>query len=50
MPLTACELKTYPRLDHADTVAALSIPARRRAPTLAEIAVFVNSGIRPPSS
>jgi len=50
MPLTACELKTYPRLGHADTVAALSIPARRRAPTLAEIAVFVNSGIRPPSS
>jgi acetyl esterase/lipase len=43
-------LKTYPRLGHADTVAALSIPARRRAPTLAEIAVFVNSGIRPPSS
>jgi len=32
------QLKTYPRLGHADTVAALSIPARRRAPALAEIA------------
>jgi acetyl esterase/lipase len=34
-------LKLYPRLGHADTVAALSIPARGRAPTLADIAAFV---------
>jgi acetyl esterase/lipase len=47
----AVTLKTYPRLGHADTVAALSIPARGRAPTLAEIAAFVNAGLsRPPSS
>jgi acetyl esterase/lipase len=43
----AVRLRTYPGLDHADTVAALSVPARRRAPTLAEIAAFVS---RPPSS
>jgi acetyl esterase/lipase len=34
-------LKLYPTLVHADTVAALSLPARRRAPTLADIAAFV---------
>lgn len=34
-------LKLYPKLEHADTVAALSIPARRRAPTLADVAAFV---------
>jgi acetyl esterase/lipase len=34
-------LKLYPDLVHADTVAALSLPARRRAPTLAEVAAFV---------
>ena len=34
-------LKLYPQLVHADTVAALSLPARGRAPTLAEIAAFV---------
>jgi acetyl esterase/lipase len=34
-------LKLYPKLLHADTVAALSLPARGRAPTLAEIAAFV---------
>jgi dipeptidyl aminopeptidase/acylaminoacyl peptidase len=43
--LTACgvpvTLKLYPNLVHADTVAALSLPARRRAPTLADIAAFV---------
>jgi hypothetical protein len=33
----------YPTLMHADTVAALSLPARRRAGTLADIAEFVNS-------
>ncbi len=38
-------LKLYPGLAHADTVAALSIPARARAPTLADIATF----IRPPA-
>ncbi len=36
-------LKMYPRLMHADTVAALSLPARRRAGTLADIAAFVDS-------
>jgi len=34
-------LKLYPNLVHADTVAALSLPARARAPTLADIAAFV---------
>lgn len=34
-------LKLYPNLEHGDTVAALSIPARRRAPTLADVAAFV---------
>lgn len=43
----AVTLKLYPRLKHADTVAALSIPARARAPTLADIQAFVS---RPPSS
>jgi len=36
-------LKMYPRLMHGDTIAALSLPARRRASTLADIAAFVNS-------
>jgi len=36
-------LKLYPKLGHADTVAALSRPARGRAPTLADIAAFVSS-------
>lgn len=36
-------LKMYPKLMHADTVAALSLPARRRAGTLADIAEFVSS-------
>jgi acetyl esterase/lipase len=39
-------LKLYPDLVHADTVAALSLPARRRAPTLADVAAF----LRPQSS
>lgn len=34
-------LKLYPKLKHGDTVAALSLPARRRAPTLADIATFI---------
>jgi dipeptidyl aminopeptidase/acylaminoacyl peptidase len=34
-------LKLYPKLVHADTVAALSKPARGRAPTLADIAAFL---------
>jgi acetyl esterase/lipase len=34
-------LKLYPKVEHADTVAALSKPARGRAPTLADIAAFV---------
>jgi acetyl esterase/lipase len=40
-------LRLYPELAHADTVAALSIPARGRAPTLADIEDFVS---RPRSS
>jgi acetyl esterase/lipase len=36
-------LKLYPKLVHADTVAALSLPARGRAPTLADIATFVSA-------
>ena len=39
-------LKLYPDLLHGDTVAALSLPARGRAPTLADIAAF----LRQPSS
>jgi len=35
-------MRIYPKLGHADTVAALSLPARRRAPVLAEIAAFVS--------
>jgi acetyl esterase/lipase len=42
-------LKLYPKADHADTVAALSIPARERAPTLADITAFLGLS-RPPSS
>jgi acetyl esterase/lipase len=34
-------LKLYPKVVHADTVAALSLPARGRAPTLADIATFI---------
>jgi dipeptidyl aminopeptidase/acylaminoacyl peptidase len=34
-------LKLYPKLVHADTVAAMSLPARGRAPTLADIQAFV---------
>jgi acetyl esterase/lipase len=37
----AVRLKLYANLSHADTVAALSIPARGRAPTLADIVSFV---------
>jgi acetyl esterase/lipase len=35
-------LKLYPKGMHADTLAALSMPARRRASTLADIAAFVS--------
>jgi hypothetical protein len=31
----------YPKLSHADTVAALSVPARGRAPVLEDIKQFV---------
>jgi acetyl esterase/lipase len=34
-------LKLYSNVLHADTVAALSLPARGRAPTLADVAAFV---------
>ena len=37
------QLKIYPLLGHADTVAALSVPARRRAPVLNDIAEFVSA-------
>jgi acetyl esterase/lipase len=40
------DLRLYPRCGHADTVAALSLPARGRAPTLADLAAFVS----PPAS
>jgi dipeptidyl aminopeptidase/acylaminoacyl peptidase len=43
----AVTLKLYPHLLHADTVAALSKPARGRAATLADIEQFVR---QPPSS
>jgi acetyl esterase/lipase len=36
-------LKMYPGLDHADTVAAISIPARHRAPTLQDISAFLDA-------
>jgi len=34
-------LKLYPKVAHGDTVAALSLPARRRAPTLTDIEAFI---------
>ncbi|GAC1500588.1 MAG: alpha/beta hydrolase [Steroidobacteraceae bacterium] len=37
----AVTLKLYPKVTHADTVAALSLPARGRAPTLADIEAFI---------
>jgi acetyl esterase/lipase len=37
-------LKLYSKVSHADTVAALSLPARGRAPTLADIEAFVRHG------
>jgi len=40
-------LRLYPKLTHADTVAAMSKPARGRAPTLADIDAFLR---RPPPS
>jgi acetyl esterase/lipase len=39
----AATLRLYAHSGHADTVAALSRPARRRAATLADIAAFVNT-------
>lgn len=36
-------LKLYPKATHPDTVAALSLPARHRAPTLADIQAFVRA-------
>jgi dipeptidyl aminopeptidase/acylaminoacyl peptidase len=36
-------LRMLPDVRHADTVAALSIPGRKRAPVLAELAAFVAS-------
>ena len=43
-------LHMYPQLDHADTIAALSRPARRRAPILAEIGSFVDHTGHQPSA
>jgi len=37
-------LKLYPKISHADTVAALTALLRGRAPTLADIRVFVSQG------
>jgi acetyl esterase/lipase len=37
----AVTLKLYPKVSHANTVAALALLARRRAPTLADITAFV---------
>ena len=45
----AVTLKLYPKLRHADTVAALSLPARGRAPTLPDVAAFI-AGVNPPRS
>jgi acetyl esterase/lipase len=45
-------LKLYPKLAHADTVAALTVLLRGRAPTLADIRAFVSQGsegAKPPS-
>jgi acetyl esterase/lipase len=39
-------LKMYEKLMHGDTVAALSLPARRRAGTLADIGAFVHAQAR----
>ncbi len=36
-------LREFPKLGHADTVAALSVPARGRAPVLADIEAFVGA-------
>jgi len=43
-------LRLYPKLSHADTVAALSTPARGRARTLADIDAFVNAPRLQPAS
>jgi acetyl esterase/lipase len=45
----AVTLKLYPKLRHADTVAAMSLPARGRAPTLPDVAAFI-AGVNPPRS
>jgi len=37
-------LKLYPKVSHADTVAALTALLRGRAPTLADIRAFVGQG------
>jgi acetyl esterase/lipase len=37
----AATLRLYPKVSHANTVAALALLARSRAPTLADIAVFL---------
>ena len=45
-------LKLYPKVSHADTVAALTVLLRGRAPTLADIRAFVSEGLgdaQPPS-
>jgi acetyl esterase/lipase len=40
----AVTLKLYPKVSHADTVAALTTLLRGRAPTLADIRAFINRG------
>ena len=44
VPVTLC---LYPNLQHADTVAALSVLARNRAPVLADIAQFIGQTAAP---
>jgi acetyl esterase/lipase len=36
-------LKLYPKVSHGDTVAAMSLPARGRAPTLADVSAFLSA-------
>jgi dipeptidyl aminopeptidase/acylaminoacyl peptidase len=40
---SAVTLKLYEHCDHVCTLAALSVPARRRATTLADVTVFLDS-------
>ena len=39
----AADVRIVPGIGHADTLAALSVPARRRAPTLAYVRAFIDA-------